>query len=244
MPRISQSSAALALAAVLSMTATPAAAVELPVGNPHSSLPEAGEAVPDDGSADRHRYRRYRRNRVDAGDVLAGVLIIGGIAAIASAATKEKRARDDYRYRDRDYRYRNGEYRPYRGDSRYDAASGIDNAVNMCVREIERDVRIDTVDSVDRTGEGWHIAGSLYNGDGFTCRIGNDGRIQAVDYGRRGVTYDGSSQDNQWDDDRYRAARADVGYAGPDGAAPGAEDYEYAQPAYPGGPIDGDYADD
>ncbi len=67
-------------------------------------------------------------DRVDAGDVLAGVLIIGGIAAVASAASKAARDRryEDGRYdtrRDqRDYRgdvYRGDDYRgeDYRGEN-------------------------------------------------------------------------------------------------------------------------------
>lgn len=236
MPRFSQTSAALALTAALSMAATPVAAAELPARGTHAGAPVFAEAVPDDGSADRHRGHRYRRDRVDAGDVLAGVLILGGIAAIASAATRADREREERRYREQDYRYRQDEYRyrDRRGDSRYDAGSGIDNAVNMCVSEIERDVRIGSVDTVDRTGEGWRVTGSLYNGDGFACSIGNDGRIEDIDYGRDGVAYDEPTEDNQWDDERYRAARAQVdGY-------PAAE----PQPAYPGGPIDGDLTDD
>lgn len=48
------------------------------------------------------RLGRHHHDRVDAGDVLAGILIIGGIAAIASAASnnKQKRAEPEYRYPD------------------------------------------------------------------------------------------------------------------------------------------------
>ena len=31
--------------------------------------------------------------------------------------------------------------------------------------------------NVSRDGEGWMVTGRVYNGDGFFCRIGNDGRI-------------------------------------------------------------------
>jgi hypothetical protein len=50
--------------------------------------------------------RHYHRDRgIDGGDVLAGILLIGGIAAIASAASNSGRDRDarDYRYDDRRY---------------------------------------------------------------------------------------------------------------------------------------------
>ena len=47
----------------------------------------------------RHRHYRHRRGGVDAGDVIAGVLILGGIAAIADAASKNnRRERRDERY--------------------------------------------------------------------------------------------------------------------------------------------------
>ena len=49
--------------------------------------------------------RDYRDNdRIDTGDIIAGALIIGGIAAVAAAAGN---GRDRYDYRD-DYRYRGG----------------------------------------------------------------------------------------------------------------------------------------
>ena len=75
------------------------------------------------------------RDGIDAGDVIAGALIIGGIAAVASAASKNRdrdyRYRDGYRYRDRDrYGYDYG-YR--RGNPR--------RAIEKCVRAVERDAR-------------------------------------------------------------------------------------------------------
>ena len=69
-----------------------------------------------------------------------------------------------------------------------------------------------------RSVQGWQVTGSLRTGEPFTCRIGNDGRIETVEYGRGGF----SGTDRQWDDDRYAAARAA---------------HEGAVPAYPGGPI-------
>ena len=62
--------AGLASAAALSLAATPALAR-------------------DWGWGGHHRHR----DRVDAGDIIAGVLILGGIAAIASAASRYSRSR-------------------------------------------------------------------------------------------------------------------------------------------------------
>ena len=237
-----------ALLSTLSLVTTPATATELPIA-PVRAETSAAVYVWDadqDGTSyhrgNRH-YRHYRHDRgVDAGDVLAGVLIIGGIAAIASAASKNN---DNDRYRDR------ADYPDDRRDTyRYDNDRGIDRAVTICADEIERDVRIGNIDAVNRTARGWQVTGSLYNGDGFTCSIGQDGRIEAIDYGNRGggAYYVPSAQtaplpqdDRQWNDDRYAAERQRMdrsASAEPYGSAP-----PYAsgpQPAYPGGPIDGD----
>lgn len=242
MPRFSSLSAALGLAATVAMAATPVAAADLPVSPARGTQPPVSVFKSDDVNAD--GWRRYRhRDRIDAGDVLAGVLIIGGIAAIASAASNSSRNRDyrDDRYRN-DYRYRSGDdsYRYRRGDSRYTAGSGIDNAVNMCVGAIERDVRVGSVDSVDRDASGWLVTGTIYNGEGFSCRIDGNGRVDGITFGRgAAVPYSGASDDRQWDDDRYRQAWARVDAAGQ--VAPPASG---PQPAYPGGPVDGDLSDD
>lgn len=242
--------------AVFAMAATPiaASAAELPVPTTRTTLaPVAGTFDSHGDTAERHRdwrgyrYRGYHRHRhrgIDAGDVFAGVLILGGIAAIASAANKDKRERErDYRYRDRDYRERDYDYRPRRGDSRYDGSRGIDNAVRMCVDRIERDVRVDSVDGVDRTGEGWRVTGALFNGEGFTCRIGADGRIDDIDYGGiSGASFSEAFEQGQqgpaagqWDDDRYAAARRTT-----DTDVPAREVSAEELPAYPGGPLPGE----
>jgi len=249
MAQIKRIAAVSGMAAALSMAVTPVAAADLPIAAPQSSAATLGVFDKDAANAENHRYYRYRRhNRVDAGDVLAGVLIIGGIAAIASAASKnsrDERYRDrDYRYRDRDYRDRPYDYRERREDSRYNsgnAGRGIDNAVQMCVSRIERDVRVDSVDGVDRSGEGWRVTGSLYNGERFTCSIDANGRIEGVDYGGFAA-----NEDNQWSDDRYRAAWADLEsglIAPPDQRAQQQVRPVEGQPAYPGGPLPGEEID-
>ena len=242
------------LVAAISMTASPAAAAELPKAQaPSSSIFTDFDQSAYDGDldiAERHRWRRgyrgyrgYRRHRVDAGDVLAGVLILGGIAAVASAASNK----NERRYRDRDYERRTRDYdRDYdrRDNPRSSGASGLDNAVDQCVSRIERDVRVESVDSVDRNADGWTVTGALYNGEGFTCRIDGNGRIADIDYGGfGGVSYDGADNsrargdDAQWSDARYIAARQQAGVSQPD-AATVIEDEP--RPAYPGGPLPGE----
>lgn len=75
------------------------------------------------------------RDGISAGDVIAGALIIGGIAAVASAASKNDRGYRYGDYRDGDYRY--GDNRS--GDYRYDRAGyGNDNGYGRGYRDNPR----------------------------------------------------------------------------------------------------------
>ena len=247
--------AVLSLCAAGSIAATDVAAAELPLPSAPVAVDMPGAFDSQAMEADNHRYypygyRRYRRST--ASDILTGVLIIGTVAAIANAASKNSRDRDyryrdrDYRdrdYRDRDYRDRDYRYRERRGDSRYDESRGIDRAVEMCVREVERDARVDRVDSVERDGNGWEVEGRLYNGEEFSCEIGADGRIEDIEIDGRDVAFVGSGEgsnaaveDRQWDDQRYAQARAQMDRAP-------LPTQSSQQPAYPGGPIPGDEVD-
>ena len=261
---------ALALAGALAGTtliAAPASAASLPatgLGAPAAAV-DHSRFDPLSATADwRCRgwgcrgwgRRGWRRNRVDAGDVLIGAAIIGGIAAIASANNRRERDRDVVVVeRDRDWRDDTRRYDDRRTVRSSTGSSGLDSAVDQCLTRIERDVRVDTVDNVERTGRGWLVSGALFNGSPFQCRIGNDGRIEGVDFG--GGDWGAASgaamparADGQWSDGRYASARASVGGSvrpdmavseanmqvarAPD-AVPG-----MAMPAYPGGPIPGE----
>ena len=181
-----RSAAVLASAAVLSMAATPALARDRGWG----------------GGWGKH-YGRHHGDGVSAGDVLAGVLIIGGIAAIASAASKSKKDREaqdgtnDYRYpgrypgqqddavRDNSPRYGNSgaDDRP-----EWREGTGINGAVDRCLEEVERGSnRVDGVDSVNREGEGWRVAGRTGNGQDFACTVGTDGRIRSASIDGRAI---------------------------------------------------------
>ncbi|WP_284125865.1 hypothetical protein [Parerythrobacter aestuarii] len=226
--------------ATLSMLATPVAAADLPVSSQRSDYAQTGYDTAQD-TAERHRRWRHR-NRVDAGDVIAGIAILGGIAAIASAASNNKR-RD--RYDDRRYQDRRYQDRQYRDDNprRYQS-SNLDRAVSTCTSAIERDVRVDSVDSVSRSGEGWQVSGRLYDGNGFTCSVSGDGRIDRIDYAGSfsGASNDYSgaekADDKQWADDDYsRARQAQAGQDAPLVAPEG------PRPSYPGGPLPGEEID-
>lgn len=260
---------ALALAGALAGTtiiAAPASAASLPatgLGAPAAAF-DHSRFDPLSASADwRCRgwgcrgwgRRGWRRNRVDAGDVLIGAAIIGGIAAIASANNRRERQRDVVVVeRDRDFRDDTRRYDDRRTVRSSTGSSGLDSAVDQCLTRIERDVRVDTVDNVERTGRGWLVSGALFNGSPFQCRIGNDGRIEGVDFGGGGGWGAASDAgmparaDGQWSDGRYASARASVGGSvRPDMAVSEASiavarapDAAQAMPAYPGGPIPGE----
>ena len=226
MTRMKTLSSATGMIAALSMAITPAYAAELPEMAPHSSAPVSHNWEQGDETAERHRRYRYRRHRgIDAGDVLTGVLIIGGIAAIASAASdrSDRRRAERTRYRE--------------SNPRASVDRSIDRAINGCLSRIERDVRVEAVNTVNRTADGWDVAGTLYNGEGFSCRMDDRGRVDGISYGARTAQADyGQMQDRQYSSDRYAAAwaRHDARTAQIDFEPIG------PQPAYPGGPLPGE----
>ncbi len=234
-------SSSAAMIAALSMAAAPAAAAELPARTSHAAAPGYSVWNADSVNVNRDRYRgRHHRDGINAGDVIGGLLVIGAIAAVASAVSKPSQPRSY----PAPYPNRSS---GYRGDSRYNGSQGIDRAADMCVREIERDVRVNGVDAVERSGDGWLVSGSLYNGDGFTCRVGQDGRIDDVKYGERGAQQSNYSQqeDRQWTDDRYAAAWGNAGPSAPSGGYSDNTPVPSAQaPAYPGGPVPGENYED
>ncbi|MFM5916357.1 MAG: hypothetical protein ACKOOL_02365 [Novosphingobium sp.] len=159
--RNSRIAAALAVSAVASLAATPAAAQGWGWG----------------GGWGGHHHR----DRIDAGDVIAGVLIIGGIAAIASAASKGKRdRRDDDRRGD----YPREDQRGYYGNDggqQWQQNGSVDSAVNRCSNEVSRGSgRNVDVQSINRDGDGWRIEGRTGDGANFTCAIDGSGQIRNV----------------------------------------------------------------
>lgn len=230
----SRLAACAAALAATSMLAMPSAAAELP--RIPSNLP--AHATSHDGSAETADgwRRRHHRRGVDAGDVIAGVVVLGAIAAIASSASSSRdrdRRREDVRYRE-----------PAPRQASW-GSGGIDRAVDMCVNQVERGRdRVDSVDNASRDARGWNVSGSLSNGEYFNCRIDNEGRIRSIDLGDNFSSYDGAGAQAgpQWSDQDYAAARASVrGQAvepGYDGSIDA--DLDGPRPAYPGGPLPGE----
>ena len=127
---------------------------------------------------------RRDHDGVSVGEVIAGALIIGGIAAVASAASNNDR---DYRYDRAGYGYDRGNR--YRDN--YDARGNPRRAVEQCVFAAERNAgrygRADVTDirQVRETRYGYEVRGRIaVNGNGRDWRSGdgNYGRGWGGDY--------------------------------------------------------------
>jgi hypothetical protein len=116
---------------------------------------------------------RDRRDNdgIGVGEIIAGALIIGGIAAVASSAGRDRYRYDDRRYRDNDrYNYNNA------GNSR--------QAVEQCVNAAERNAsrysyggqaRVTDIRKIDRKRDGFKVEGRIaVNTSGRDYRRGDD----------------------------------------------------------------------
>ena len=104
-------------------------------------------------------YGRHHDRGVNAGDIIAGVAIIGVIAAIASAASGSSRNR-------------------YRGNINSEG-----QAADACASRIEQryDARVSNINNVYRTRDGYDVRGTIETRDGrygdrnqgqqFTCSV-------------------------------------------------------------------------
>ena len=221
------------------IAATPVSAAPFPLG--------VGTGPSIENAQGYGSYRPYRhRDRISAGEVLAGVAVIGVIAAIASSASdtrSRERVREPYR---QPYP---GPYREPPRDARGWNGSGLDSAVDMCVSEIERGRdRVIDVDEASRNASGWRVSGRLDGGEMFACRIDNDGRIRAIDIGRELSWLEGEAAAEggpQLSDEAYARARAATRQMPARFDAPGIDadlgnGAADPRPAYPGGPLPGE----
>ncbi len=113
-----------------------------------------------------------RRDRgVDVGDVIAGVAIVGGIAALVAALDNNN---NRYAYSRPGYGYPGAGY-AYAPASRYGSAQA---AVNACGREAMRLGRNVQVTDLDRTNRGYRVRGRVdvldYAGRGWNRRYDVD----------------------------------------------------------------------
>ncbi|MEM8696594.1 MAG: hypothetical protein AAGE05_11285 [Pseudomonadota bacterium] len=117
---------------------------------------------------------------IDAGDVLAGVLVLGGIAAVAAALDDD----DDDRYEHRYSRYDNYDRR-YAGHYRQQIRPR--QAVRQCRRAARNEAsrygraQVTEITEVDRRRDGYRVEGRLLVEEG---RYGRRGNYRTVDYDR------------------------------------------------------------
>ncbi len=108
------------------------------------------------------RGRRHHNRGISAGDVIAGVAIIGVLAAIAGAASKSNN--------------RNGDNR-YRGN-----INSEDQAADACASRVEQrygnSARVRNIEDVQRTRDGYEVRGTVETNDRddrgtqrFTCSV-------------------------------------------------------------------------
>lgn len=101
---------------------------------------------------------RHKDRGIDAGDIIAGALIIGGIAAVASAAGKDRRHSG---YRDRDYRGQGYNSNFNRNSSRRAVERCVRAAENRAQRRGFRYADVTQIRDVDDTRYGWKVKGRL-----------------------------------------------------------------------------------
>lgn len=175
----------------------------------------AGSMLTATPAAAQSRYERDR-DGISAGEVVAGAVVIGGLAALLSARGRDNRQDDRYggdydgydRYADydnrADYDRRDrGRYQPARHQgARYGGARA---AISTCVNTVEgryrgRNVEVVDIRSIDRSAYGYNVRGRVVaekwhgrhragriDAGSFVCRV-QYGRVAAVDYrGIRGL---------------------------------------------------------
>ncbi len=147
----------------------------------------------------------HNRDGISAGEVIAGAVILGGIAAVLTSG------------RGNNNRYDNSGYEYSRGDGRYDRndrgygygysnGGGSRAAINQCVRGVENyssqynRSKVTEVQGIERTRYGYKVSGNVVVQEGYN----NRNRDRSYGYNR----YDrdrGYDQNDRYDrrDDRY-----------------------------------------
>ncbi len=166
------------------------------------------------------RYDRYDRNRdgISAGEVIAGAVILGGIAAVIASS-------GDDRYDNRNYNrgYNNGGY----NNGGYNNGNGSRRAVNQCVRTVENWANgysrsdVTQINNIERTRGGYRVTGKLVVQDGWrgNNRGYGNGRYDRDDRYGRNNGYGNQGYGRGYDKGRFtcfveRGRVVDVNYRG------------------------------
>lgn len=134
---------------------------------------------------------RYDRDGISAGEIIAGAVVLGGLAAVLSGNNGRN---DGYGYDDR--------YDNNRSGYNYDNRGGSSRAaVNQCVTSVERWANgysrseVTQVRSIERTGSGYRVKGNVVVQEGARARNYNDGYGYGADRYNQGSRYDRNAYD-------------------------------------------------
>jgi hypothetical protein len=118
-------------------------------------------------------YAKHDRDGIDAGDVIAGALIIGGIAAIAAVASKNDRGRDsrsDWNRRGYDDRYFGG-----RDNPRQAVEQCVNAAESRATRSSYGRADVTDIRDIDNLRDGFRVKGRIgVNTRGHSYRRGEN----------------------------------------------------------------------
>jgi predicted secreted protein len=145
---------------------------------------------------------RDHRGGVDAGDVIAGALVIGGIAAIAASASNNDR--DQYRYDGRWDRRYDDRYGRHDGRGAISQRYAVDRCVAAATRAASRysyggQARVTDIRDVERKSYGYKVKGNIavngsrhhwrgYDAGKFSCKVDRRGHVADLDFkGIRGL---------------------------------------------------------
>jgi hypothetical protein len=165
--------------------------------------------------------RDYGRDHdgISAGEVIAGAVILGGIAAVLSSKGGNDRYNDGY-YGDRDDRYGDNYGRGYG----YSNRGGSRQAVNQCIRGVENysnrydRAKVTEIRDIERTRNGYKVKGNVVVRDGYN----NRDRYNDNDrYGYRDRNYRSNGYESGYNQGRFtcyveRGRVVDVDYKGLD----------------------------
>ena len=117
------------------------------------------------------QQRERHDNGIDAGDIIAGALIIGGIAAVASTVGRNRGNNDGYVYEGSGYDQRYDQRYDNRNDGRYyNQAGDSRQAVEQCVYAAERNAsrasyggtsQVTDIRQIDRKRDGYTVKGRI-----------------------------------------------------------------------------------